>query len=201
MSNVSDRRIKSVALKDGEKTFFIGALLADKEANKSNPDYVSDLDELQSIGQGKGLPFEFVDGEVITFDKFEDCVIVVRHSEFQGKIYSMLSVIADSNKRGKDLEVPMAIFRRVPALQEEYDWLVNDSPLNERLTRSTLSDLNRLFTLAGHKLSVNGSKYCAKQFSVINGKRTRLSREVVSELSEDDMKKLARYFCYRVSID
>lgn len=195
MSNVSDRRIKSVALKDGEKTFFIGALLADKEANKSNPDYVSDLDELYTIGQGKGLPFEFVDGEVITFDKFEESVIVVRHSELNGKIYSMLSVIADSNKRGKDLEVPMAIFRRVPELPEERNWLTNDSSLNEKMLRASMSDLARLFLLAGNKISVDEAKKCAKRdFETVNGKRVVVD---VASLPDEKRKK---FYCYRVSI-
>ena len=199
MSNISDRRINSVALKEGEKTFLIGTLLQEAEANKSNPDFVSALDELQAVGQGKGLPFEFVDGEVITFDKFEESVIVVRHSELNGKTYSMLSVVADSNKRGKDLEVPIAIFRRVPELPEEREWLVKDSALNERLIRNTLGDLSRLLLLAGHKLSVKEMKRCAKpDFEVVNGKRVRVKAEDIAALPEDKRK---RFWCYRVAID
>ena len=196
MSNVSDRRISSVALKEGEKTFFIGTLLQEKEANKSNPDFVSQLDELYAIGQGKGLPFEFLDGEVITFDKFDQCVIVVRHSELNGKTYSMLSVVADSDKRGKDLEIPLSIFRRVPELSEERAWLVEASPLNERMLRQNLSDLSRLLMLAGNKLSIDSSRKVARaDFRTENGKTVRLKEKDILALPVEDRKK---FTCYKI---
>jgi len=199
MSNVSDRRMSSVALKESEKLFFIGALLQEKEANKSNPDFVSALDELYAIGQGKGLPFEFLDGETITIDPFDQCVIVVRHSELNGKVYSMLSVIVDSDMRGEDLEVPLSIFRRVPELAEDRAWLVEDSPINEKMLRQNLSDLSRLLLIAGHKLSVNASKRVARaDFRTENGKTVRLKEKDILALAEEDRKK---FWCYKLCLN
>ena len=198
MSNVSERRMKSVAIKEGEKTFLIGNLLQEKEANKSNPDFVSPLDELYAIGQGKGLPFEFVPGEVITFDKFEECVIVVRHSELNDKIYSMLSVICDSDKRGNDLEVPLSIFRRVPELAEDRSWLIEESPLNEKMLRQNMSDLANLAMLAGGKLSIDSSKRVAKAaFRTENGKIVRLKEKDILALPVEDRKM---FTCYKVHL-
>lgn len=198
MSNVSDRRMHSVSVKEGDNIFHIGALLKEAEANKSNPDFVSALDELQSMGQGKGLPFEFLDGEEITFDKFEECVIVVRHSELDGKKYPMLSVVADSNKRGKDLEIPLSIFRRVPILPEEREWLLKESPLNEKMIRNSLGDLARLMLVAGAKLVINEMKKCAKQaFETVNGKRVPVQLDTILALEPEKRKS---FWCYRISV-
>ena len=56
MSNVV-ARLQAIAVKEGEKVFHIGQLLAEKKANEGNPDFSSDLDELMGIGQGKGIAF------------------------------------------------------------------------------------------------------------------------------------------------
>lgn len=193
MSNVS-RRLQAVAVKEGESVFNIGQLLAEKEANKDNTEFTSKLDELMSIGQGKGIAFEFVTGEVITFDSFEDSVIVVRYTELNGKKYAMLSVVADSSVRGKDLEIPISIFRRVPALVEDRATVVKDHSLNEKLMRSSLSDLKRLEELAGKKLSVDNALYLAKvSFKNVNGRNVRVD---VKSLPEEERDKM--YF-YQVS--
>lgn len=190
MSNVI-HRLQSVAVKEGEEVFNIGQLLAEKKANSNNADFISKLDELMSIGQGKGLAFEFITGEIITFDKFEDSVIAVRYSELNGKKYPMLSVVADSSIRGKDLEIPLSIFRRVPALEEDRATLVKDCPLNEKLMRSSLSDLKRLEELAGKKLSVDKALRLAKvTFKVVNGKNVRVD---VASLPEEERQLMSFY--------
>lgn len=195
MSNVS-KRLASVALKEGEKAYSIGTLLAEKEANSSNPEFTSVLDELMGIGQGKGIAFEFASGEIITFDKFEESAIIVRNAELNGKTYPILSVIADSSIRGNDLEIPLSIFRRVPALMEDRIRLVAEHPLTEKLLRNSMGDLMRLRELSGHRVSIDSAMSLAKTtFKIVNGKNTRVD---VAALPENERQTMTFYqvsFC------
>ena len=111
------------------------------------------LAEIQSLGEGKGIPFSFKEGEVITFPAFEEMGFVKRTVTFKEKDYAVLSVLAESNFR-KDIEVPLSIFRRLPAFDEDRKVLFDKAPLTEELLQSQLGDLGRAKLLAGTKVKI-----------------------------------------------
>ena len=123
-------------------------------------------------------------------------MVAVRYAELNGKKYPMLSVLADSSIRGKDLEIPLSIFRRVPALVEDRTLLVKDHPLNEKLLRASLGDLKRLEELSGKKLSVDTPMYLAKvSFKNVNGKNVRVDVKALPEEQRDKMWFYQVSFC------
>ena len=179
--------IKKLALKPGEKTVRIGDILKFKE---ENPNAETEWDDLFAIGEGKGIPFEFKEGEMITFRPYEENDLIVRISKLNGKEYKLLSVIAESNIRG-EVEVPLSIFRRIPALEEDRQRLVRDYSLTENLLQNNLSDLGRLSILGGHTVQICSVLQLAKvMFKSTNGV---ISRVDVAALDPKDRKTMNFY--------
>lgn len=178
-------KIQNVALKPGEAMITIGNLLAKKEAGEA-----TEFEDIFTIGEGKGVPFEFKESEEITFDKIEELLLVVRVSRLNGKDYKMLSILGMSNLRGQ-VEVPVSIFRRVPALAKDRDLLVENFPLTEKFLQNNLSDFARVLSLAGMKILICKVLNLAKVlFRTVNGKIERVDVEALPE----EERKLMRFY-------
>ena len=181
MANV---KIDNLALKKGEYAMMVGDILTAK-ANGS-----SEFDDLFAIGEGKGIPFEFKENEEIVFSKFEQAPIIVRISKLNGKEYKLLSTIAASNLRG-DIEIPMSIFRRVPAFPEDLQKLIEGHTLTEELLQNNIGDFTRLQTVSGHKVCViKALKLTKVTFKTVGGKVERVD---VSKLPAEERKTMNFY--------
>ena len=181
MANV---KIDNLALKKGEYAMVVGDILAAKAKGSS------EFDDLFAIGEGKGVPFEFKVKEEIQFSKFEEAPIIVRISKLNGKEYKLLSTIATSNLRG-EIEVPMSIFRRVPALPEDLQKLIEGHPLTEELLQNNLGDFARFQMVSGHKILVtNALKLTKITFKTVNGKAERVD---ASKIPVEERKPMNFY--------
>jgi len=143
------------------------------------------LDEVCSLGEGKGIPFTFKKDEVITFDPFEETILVKRTVTFRDEDYAVLNVLAESNFR-RTIEIPLSIFRRIPALEEDRKKLFDKFPLSEELAQGQLGDLGRIKILAGSTIEVSGVFMMLRQTFTrdANGRFTRDSEEVVKTKGE-----------------
>lgn len=178
MANVNKQML---ALKEGEKVFNIGELLKLKDQGDA------EIDELFALGEGKGLPFEFKEGEIVEFPKFEECDLIVRISKLNGKEYKLLSTIATSNMRG-EIEVPISIFRRTPAIEADRKRLVEGSALTEQLLQNNLSDIARLQIVSSKSLIVSAALRMAKvMFKLVSGRTERVDVESLPETERKSM--------------
>lgn len=153
MSNI---KINSISLNSSKGEWaYTGSELI-KEENKAF------LDEVVSLGEGKGIPFTFKKGEVCTVPSWDDVIIIKRIVSFHNQEYPVLSMYVESNFRG-DIEVPLSIFRRVPAFESDQKLLFEKFPLSEQLASSQLGDLGRIKVLVGTKFTVAGELKLLRQ--------------------------------------
>lgn len=94
----------------------------------------------------KGVPFEFFDGEIITLPKFEQIKIWGRREKIGKKTYPVLYTAIMSNRQGAT-EMPLSILRRLPALREELQQLMENNAFGAPLL-SKMSDIKRLAKLS-----------------------------------------------------
>lgn len=71
------------------------------------------------VGQNKGLYFKFRENEIIDFPEVKECYII--NKPYLGK--PVLYIPGYSLTRKRMVEIPLAIFRRIPAVESESDVL------------------------------------------------------------------------------
>lgn len=94
----------------------------------------------------RGIPFEFFDNEIICLPKHDDIRVWGRTEIISKKPYKMLYTSIESDRQGF-VEVPLSIFRRIPALKEEIELLKQDNVLGAPLL-SKMPDIKRLELLS-----------------------------------------------------
>lgn len=67
------------------------------------------------LGENKGLQFKFYRQEIVHFPKPEDCILIPKKFGENDVLY----IPGYSEKRARICHIPLAIFRRVPAMPEE----------------------------------------------------------------------------------
>lgn len=107
-----------------------------------NPQQFSDWSDTGD----RGIPFEFFDNEIIQLPKRENIRVWGRTEIISKKPYKMLYTSIKSDRQGY-IEVPLSIFRRIPALKEEIELLKQDNVLGAPLL-SKMPDIKRLETLS-----------------------------------------------------
>jgi len=176
----------NIVLGTNEKLYVMKDILASMASD--NPS--DEVSELFGIGEGKGIPFEFKENETISFDKFEDLPLIVRVVKIGSKEYKVLSTEGNSNLRG-DIEVPLAIFRRTPALQEDVEKLVNKYPLSETLLTNSMGDITRMQLLSSKKILIEHVLYLPKiTFVSVNGK---VEKEDTTQIPPEKRKTMRFY--------
>ena len=149
------------------------------------------LEEIQSLGEGKGVPFSFKENEVITFPKFEEMGFIKRIVTFKEKDYPVLSILAESNFR-KEVEIPLSIFRRNPAFDEDRKVLFDKAPLTEELLQSQLGDLGRAKILSEKKVKIS------KEYIFLRQTFTATPKGFVRDGEEVIKTKGEKITCYKV---
>ena len=96
------------------------------------------------LGQGKGLTFSFILGEIIWFPKVEDAWPSFR--PFNGT--EIMYISGFSEKRKRIVHIPISTFRRIPAGEGEIEsfYDIEKRPLNCELAEF-LADLERFVRL------------------------------------------------------
>lgn len=179
-------KIDSISLNSSKGEWvFTGADLA-KEENQAF------LDDISSLGEGKGIPFTFKKGEVCTVPSWDDVIIVKRIVTFHKEEYPVLSMYVESNFRG-NIEIPLSIFRRVPAFESDQKLLFEKFPLSEQLASSQLGDLGRIKVLVGTKFTVAG------ELKLLRQTFTQTPQGYVRDDEETVRTKNLLITCYQVS--
>lgn len=141
----------------------------------------------------KGLPFEFFDGEHFTLPKKDKIKIWGREEEINKKKYKMLYTAIKSDRQGF-IEVPISIFRRMPALKEEQDLLKTGNDIGAPLL-NRMSDIKRLellVSLVGDG-TVEVREVILHQNDFVDGKLVRDS----ADKDEKDRRKIV---CHRFNL-
>ena len=141
----------------------------------------------------KGLPFEFYDGEHFTLPKKDKIKIWGREEEINKKKYKRLYTAIKSDRQGF-IEVPISIFRRMPALKEEQDNLKEGNKIGAPLL-NCMSDVKRLellVSLVGDG-TVEVREVILHQNDFVDGKLVRDS----TDKEEKDRRKIV---CHRFNL-
>ena len=195
MARTMKHNINNIVLSANEKIYNIGDLLKEQEAHKSDLEFVSALEDLQEIGKNKGIIYTPSEGETITFDPFEESVIVVRANEYDGRTIFQLNVLATSSEIG-DVEVCIAMFRRKPGLEEDTKKLMKNK-LNAMLLQNFIGDLKRLEILAGKKILIKKDERWPRQ-EFAKGKDGKTRQVDVSKLPEEARRPQSFYILEEV---
>lgn len=157
----------------------------------SNPELAAEWAE---VGD-KGAPFAWFEGEQFTLPAEEDIRIWGRTQKINKKPYKILYTCLLSDRQGA-VEVPISIFRRIPALPQEIEILKKDNAIGAPLL-SQMPDLKRFETLVllaiGKTVIVNSVKLHKNGWDVDNNKPILDSEE----LEEKDRHPLV---CYRYNV-
>jgi len=92
--------------------------------------------ELTELGQSRGLPFMFLEGETLTFQPLDQAIFFV--STFKaanGQKYNILKTLAVSDKRGL-VRVPAPALCRIPSLESEQEELFADNLLGKQFAEA-----------------------------------------------------------------
>ena len=113
--------------------------------------------KLAKIGEGRGLAFSFRQDEEILFPTEEEAFPFTK--EFRGT--DILYIAGYSVQRGRIVEIPVSVFRRIPSGDGELDAFYDESirPLNCELAMMS-NDLQRFI-----KLCQIGAIKCNELFS------------------------------------
>lgn len=95
---------------------------------------------LMNLGTNRGIPFDFIEGEVLAFP--EVAVYWVQHVTIRKEGYDILKCLAYSDKRGV-IEVPAPSLCRVPSLDEERQILFENNDLGKKLSEQGKPDVYR----------------------------------------------------------
>lgn len=171
---------KSIMLSANEVAYTVADLLT--KVKESDAEAIAALENIQEVGRNKGVIYTPKSGSVITFDKYEDSVIVVRASTFNDNLILQLNVIAVDAVIG-DVELPIAIFRRKPALKEDLEALMKNK-FTAQLLQNYIGDLKRLEMLSGKSWKVSISIYARRKF-VKDPKTGRMKEDDVSKIPVD----------------
>jgi hypothetical protein len=182
--------VRSVVLSANESAYVVGDLLREKEEHKEDLEFVSALNDLQEIGRGKGIIYSPSEGEKITFDSYEESVIIVRTSSYEGRTIHQLNVLVKSSLVG-DTELALAIFRRKPGLKDNLDELLKNK-LAFQLLQNYIGDLKRLEMLAGKTWLVKKEhRWPRREFA--RGKDGKVTEVDVATLPEESRRLQSFY--------
>lgn len=108
---------------------------------KENPEAAA---EWSDVGD-KGVPFAWFDGEKFSLPPVEEIKVWGRTQKINKKPYKMLFTVVISDHQGA-VEVPVAIFRRMPSLPEEIAVLKQQNTIGAPLLNQ-MPDLKRFEVL------------------------------------------------------
>lgn len=111
------------------------------EELKNNPEL---MEEWSDVGD-KGIPFAWYNNEIFELPKPEEIRVWGRTVKINKKSYKMLFTVVISDHQGA-VEVPISIFRRIPALPEEIEILKTENSIGAPLLNQ-MPDLKRFETL------------------------------------------------------
>ena len=153
-------KAESVQLGKGEHIFRLADIeAARKKAEMEGTTFKDPLEDYYKVGANHGTPFTVKVGETFTFPPMEEFFIIQRISEIsKDKSTDILLVGAESSLRGP-LEVPVALFRRSPALAEHRDWLEeDDNSFGRVISLRQYADYNRAYMLVGKTIKCTDSE-------------------------------------------
>lgn len=129
-----------------EKNLFSNAIAAlnNEGVETFNWESIKDSPEIQLLGQNRGLPFSFLEGETLTFQPLNEAVFFTTLFKQGEKTYKVLKTLAVSDKRGV-IRVPASSFCRLPSLEEERTILFDDTNVFGRALAEAESDYLRLY--------------------------------------------------------
>jgi hypothetical protein len=120
---------------DSAIKFYLDAFLKDPKA----------FSEWTMVGN-KGANFSFFTDEEIWFPKKESVAVFGKNELIGKKEYPLLYVSAFSARRGNGVvDIPISIFRRVPYLPAELEFLAKDNLFGSSLTK--MPDLQRILMI------------------------------------------------------
>lgn len=114
---------------------------------------LSTAPELKELGQNRGLPFTFLEGETLTFESLKDAVFFTSTFKSGGNTYHILKTFAVSDKRGL-VRVPAAALCRIPSLEEERDLLFAENEFGKKLADAEADWLRLVLCCEAGKVKV-----------------------------------------------
>ena len=141
----------------------------------------------------KGIPFEFFDMERFMLPKKDKIKIWGREEEINKKKYKMLYTGIKSDRQGF-IEVPISIFRRIPALKDEQELLKTDNEVGAPLLNK-MPDIKRielLVSLVGES-EVEVREIILHQNDFVDGK-------VVRDSADKDEKDRRKIVCHKFNL-
>lgn len=167
----------------GERVFSLKEFNEFLKSGKSPLKEISkeELEELTEVGLNKGLPFELSKGEIIYVP--EDAWIKTKVFKNNGNVYPMIYIVVETSLRQEEIDFPIAIFRRLPHLQEDRDTLQENNPFWDIMLQNDLGDLNRALKVEGKNFEVI-EKLSLKKLTFVRDANGKASR-----VSDDDVKK------------
>ena len=194
MARTQKHTTNNVVLSSNEKVFVMKNLIKEAEEHKDDLDFVSALEELQEYGKNKGIIYTPSEGEKLVFDEYEDMVLIIRTSEWEGKtihqLNTLITVIGTDGKEREE-EFGVAVFRRKPALDEHIKSLKGTS-LNNQMLANFIGDLKRLQMLAGKTILIKKEERWPRQ-EFAKGKDGRMRAVDVSKLPEEARRPQSFY--------